>query len=95
MQLYSDLINIDPDTVGSALNRLEEVQGYVSGAQLTATLRILVYGESRLQKLMVEDMDPEDVRGLDPDLVRRAQEKIGNFYTVYDREEDDDSNEDE
>ena len=70
----SALANKDPGTVGWAINRLEEVTiGYISRAQMTAILSILVYGESRLQKLRVSGMH---VRGLDPDLVRRAKEKI-------------------
>ena len=76
--------NIDPGIVGRAINRLEEVTIVnVSVAQMTAILSILVNGESRLQKLrVVVGMGPADVRGLelDPDLVRRAKEKIGKFY---------------
>ena len=84
--------DIDPALVGLALNRLDEVRTYgpwISAAQITAIIRNLVQGTSRLKKLMVDVLDAAAVEELDADLVRRAKEKVGKFYLVGDEEEDD------
>ena len=77
----------DPDLLNKAFNRLEEVttSGLGSGEQLTAILRGLVEGGSRLKRLMLKEVkvDPKIVQHLDQNLVRRAKEKIGEFYTSY------------
>jgi hypothetical protein len=74
----------DPDLLSKAFNRLEEFTAYNcgNGEQLTAILRGLVEGGSRLKRLMVEELNPEIVQNLDQNLVRRAKEKIGEFYTT-------------
>ena len=77
---------IEPEILGIALNKLEEVTSsntWVKREQITAIIRKLVCAESKLKKLMLEEMDGE-VRGIDPELVRRARKKIGKFYSDYD-----------
>jgi len=77
---------IDPALLALAVNRMEEVRIYglwFSAAQITAILRNLVQGTSRLKKLkvfVITDADVEKlIEELDADLVRRAKEKVGKF----------------
>ena len=74
----------DPDLLSKAFNRLEEFTAYNCGdkEQLTAILSGLMEGGSRLKSLMVEELNPKIVQNLDQNLVRRAKEKIGEFYTT-------------
>jgi len=76
--------DIDPDLLSKAFNRLEEFTAYNCGdkEQLTAILSGLMEGGSRLKSLMVEELNPKIVQNLDQNLVRRAKEKIGEFYTT-------------
>ena len=75
---------VDPELLSKAFNRLEEFTTVNCGSveQFTAILRGLVEGDSRLKKLMVDDINLEVVQNLDQNLVRRAKEKIGEFYTI-------------
>lgn len=89
---YSTRCDIDPALFGLVINRLEEFGTYslrMSAAQITAVIKNLVQGESRLKTLFLADLDAAVVEELDQDLVRRAQEKVGEFYCVEDQEEDD------
>jgi len=74
----------DPDMLSKAFNRLEEVTiiGCHREDQMTAILRGLVEGESRLKRLMLKDVDARRIQNLDQNLVRRAKEKIGEFCTL-------------
>jgi len=76
---------MDLDLLCKALNNLEEfvTYGFGTGEQLTAILRGLLDGESRLKRLMFEHLHPKIIQDLDQNLVRRAEEKIGKFYTFY------------
>ena len=76
--------SLDPDILGRAINRLEEVtfvRYRVSKAQLVAILRLLVGGESRLKRHRMH-LDPEVVGGVDQDLIRRSIEKVGEFFST-------------
>jgi len=78
-----DTIDIMPELFGAALNKLEKVtieDKYVTSEQITAVIRKVVNGESKLQSLMFEHMDNDEVVGLDPILVSRAREKLGVFF---------------
>ena len=88
IEYIDDESAIDPDLLSRAYNRLEEVTtescwfDWGSDEQVTAILRGLVEGESRLKRLKMNIFDPKDVQNLDQNLVRRAKEKIGEFYTI-------------
>lgn len=92
------ICNKDPDTVGAALNRLEEVTvtaccNGASGVILNAIFRNLVDGESKLKRLKFKScLDPGLVGQLDQEVVSRVREKIGEFYDKFweysDSEED-------
>jgi len=75
---------LGPELLSKAINKLEEFTtcncGYVE--QLTAILRGVVDGDSRLKKLMVEDINPLKVQNLDQNLIKEVKEKIGEFYTL-------------
>jgi len=86
MSFYIDPMGeVAPELLDKAVNRLEEFTTVNTGSveQWTAILRGLVEGDSRLKKLMVKDMDPKVVQNLDQNLVGRAKEKIGEFYTTH------------
>jgi len=76
---------LDPDLLSRAINKLEEfrVSDHVSLEQMTAILRGVVEGESRLKKLMVYDLGDTFVENLDQNLVKEVKEKIGEFYTGF------------
>ena len=77
--------SIDADIMGSALNKLEEVTIIYfcddSREQVSAIIRKMVDGESRLKRLMLADIDPDIIEGLNQDLVRRVRKKVGEFYS--------------
>jgi len=82
-----DTYYINPDLLSAALYRLEEVETsnmWVNKEQIMAVLRKVVDGEGKLQKLMFQGVDYSDYSRLDPDLVRNAWEKIGEFFTDFD-----------
>jgi len=92
---YTEMIYpIDPETVGRALNRLEELtiqdDGFRGQTRIysSAIMRNLVEGESRLKILR---LDPMYLRNLDEDLVRRAREKLGAGFHCEEYEEEYDS----
>jgi len=72
---------MDPDLLSRPFNRLEEVDTWkwCTVEQMTAILRGLLEGESRLTRLMF--MNVEFSQNLDQDLVRRVKDRIGEFYT--------------
>lgn len=74
----------DPDMLSKAFNKLEEVSitGCNCKGQVTAILRGLVEGESRLKRLMLWDLDARMIPNLDQNLVKRAKEKIGEFCSL-------------
>jgi hypothetical protein len=79
--------NIDPDLVGKALNKLEEVTfgscrfGWISHELVTATLRGVLEDGSNLKKLMLNDISSSYARGLDEELLRQTAKKIGQFWS--------------
>lgn len=76
----NSLLNLDPDLVASALNRLEEVEvmySRLSQDQITAVLKGVVEGGSKLKKLWLHKVGPR--QSLDRELVRQAEQKIGKF----------------
>jgi len=68
---------------GPRLKYIAEYERPITTKQLTAILRNVVEGESRIKRLMFKQVDPETVQNLDLDLVRRVKDKIGEFYTSY------------
>ena len=76
---------LDPDILGRALNRLDEVtiHNAVNNDQMSAIIRILVDGESRLKRLRLLQQFAEDVETVDKDMIRRAKEKVGEFFTIW------------
>jgi len=87
LKLQTSIGDIDPDLVGKAFNRLEEVQvemhRYVMIVlQIKATLRGVVMGESKLKRLMLNNLHILDYMNLDEELVRQAAQKIGNFFKL-------------
>jgi len=77
---------IDPDLVGKALNKLEEVtfascvSGWVSQELATAILRGVLEEGSKLKKLMLKDISTSYARELDEELLRKTYKKIGQFW---------------
>ena len=88
LDYFDDETTIDPNLLSRAYNRLEEVTtdncwfDWGSDEQVTAILRGLVEGESRLKRLKMNIFDLVVVQNLDQNLVRRAEEKFEKFqYT--------------
>jgi len=81
------IINIDPDLVGKALNKLEAVTfascryGWVSHELVTATLRGVLGDGSKLKKLMLNDISSSFAKGLDRELLEQTLKKIGKFWS--------------
>jgi len=78
---------IVPEVFSSALNSLEEFVTENMGftiAQVTAVISRIVKGESELRHLMFSDLYYAQPAVLDPDLVRKTRQKIGDFYSEYD-----------
>jgi len=78
---------IDPDMLGIALNRLEEVtvtsyHDWLTLDQVNAILKNLAGGESEVKRLMLEGLHPRVVEHLNNDLVKRTELKLGKFYDV-------------
>ena len=78
-----DVHNIDPNLVGTALNKVEEVV-VVEGLSLemvTAVLKGVVDVEvtSKLKRLWLK-MVHNHARSLDRDLVSQTEQKIGKFF---------------
>ena len=87
--------NLDPDMLGIALNRLEEVTvtshyECLSEVHVNAIIRTLVGGKSKLKKLMLGELDHEVIGALDQELVSMAKGKIGEFYETFDLDTDSD-----
>jgi len=82
--------NIDPNLVGKALNKLEEVNiegckhGWVSHELLTATLRGVLENQSKLKKFMLNDVYSSFPTELDEELLRQAAKKISWKLVVKD-----------
>jgi hypothetical protein len=85
--ISSFMFNIDtiePEVLGTAFNRLEEVttaDTWVPQEQITAILSKLVAGESILKRMMLKGLTFSEFGGLDPNLLRQARDKIGEFYS--------------
>jgi len=81
------IINIDPDIIGKALNKLEAVTfagcryGWVSHELVTATLRGVLGDGSKLKKLMLNDISSSFAKGLDRELLEQTLKKIGKFWS--------------
>ena len=79
---------VSPDVLGRAVIQLEDVNICgVSCEQLLAILRSVVEGDSRLKRLRLSSLDPMDivdVVDVAQDLIRRAREKVGEFFTLED-----------
>jgi len=89
LHLHSCLMdNVDPDLVGKAFNKLEEVvidkckYGWIKHEQITATLRGVLEEESKLKKLMLNDIGSY-ATGIDKELLSQAFKKIGKFRSRY------------
>jgi len=81
-----DMSSIDPDLVGKAFNKLDEVvvyhcrYGWVSHEQLTATFRGVLEGDSKLKNLMLNNIS-DYAKGIDVELLRQTCKKIGKFWS--------------
>ena len=82
-------VRVDPVILGRAVNRLEEVTIYrnsvetISSDQISAIISILVEEETKLKVLRLVEVRAADIEGVDQDLIRRAAEKVGEFYTIF------------
>ena len=82
-------VRVDPVILGRAVNRLEEVTIYrnsvetISSDQISAIISILVEEETKLKVLRLVEVRAADIEGVDQDLIRRAVEKVGEFYTIF------------
>jgi len=79
-----DVHNIDPDLVGSALNKVEDVV-VVDGLSLELVTAVLkgvvdVEGTSKLKRLWLK-MSHNHGKSLDGELVSQAEQKIGKFFS--------------
>jgi len=76
--------DLSPELLSKAINKLEEFTTCNCGTveQLTAILRGVVDGDSRLKKLMLKYLNPLVVQNLDQNLIKEVKEKIGEFYTL-------------
>jgi len=81
---------IDPDLVGKAFNKLESVKiglckyGWVSDELVTATLRGVLEDESKLKKLILNDVPSNFATELDEELLRQAEKKVSWKMLVKD-----------
>ena len=89
-----------PEVSGTAFNRLEVMTSshtWVLQKQIAAIIMKLVEDESKLKRLMLNDLTFDEFGGLDPILLRQARHKIGEFFSEYDTvpeyEEEDDGDE--
>jgi len=84
------IINIDADLVGKAFNKLEAVKidgcryGWVSDELVTATLRGVLEDESKLKKLILNDVPSNFATELDEELLRQAEKKVSWKMLVKD-----------
>ena len=82
-------VRVDPVILGRAVNRLEEVTIYrnsvetISSDQISAIISILVEEETKLKVLRLVEVRAADIEGVDQDLIRRAVERVGEFYTIF------------
>ena len=82
-------VRVDPVILGRAVNRLEEVTIYrnsvetISSDQISAIISILVEEKTKLKVLRLVEVRAADIEGVDQDLIRRAVEKVGEFYTIF------------
>jgi len=83
---YDLICEIDPDVLGTALARLEEVTVTASDCfrfdQVNAILKTVTDGECKIKSLMLEELDCEVFGQLNMDLVERTEVKFGKFYTI-------------
>ena len=82
-------VRVDPVILGRAVNRLEEVTIYrnsvetIRSDQISAIISILVEEKTKLKVLRLVEVRAADIEGVDQDLIRRAAEKVGEFYTIF------------
>jgi len=79
------ICGIDPDVLGTALARLEEVtmtSERFGLDQVNAILKNVTDGECKLKRLMLEGLYSEVFEQLNMDLVERTGVKFGKFYTI-------------
>ena len=82
-------VRVDPVILGRAVNRLEEVTIYrnsvetIRSDQISAIISILVEEKTKLTVLRLVEVRAADIEGVDQDLIRRAAEKVGEFYTIF------------
>jgi len=80
------ICEIDPDVLGTALARLEEVNVniscFLSLDQTNAILNNVTDGECKIKRLMLDGLDCEVFGQLNMDLVERTEVKFGKFYTI-------------
>jgi len=81
------ICGIDPDVLGTALTRLEEVtvtsyHDWLRLAQVNAILKNVTDGESKMKRLMLEGLDFRVFGKLNIYLVERTEVKFGKFYTM-------------
>ena len=82
-------VRVDPVILGRAVNRLEEVTIYrnsvetIRSDQISAIISILVEEKTKLTVLRLVEVRAADIEGVDQDLIRRAVEKVGEFYTIF------------
>jgi len=79
---------LDSDILANAFKRLEEViidvKVDISSEEVSAILNTVMDGESRLKRLILHDIDVADLVGVDQGLIKRAMEKVGFIFSVYD-----------
>jgi hypothetical protein len=85
----SSTVSVDPVLLGRAVNRLEEVTIYrncvetIRSDQISAIISRLVDGETKLKVLRLLEVRAADIEVVDQDLIKRAREKVGEFYTIF------------
>ena len=89
MGYHNLLAYIEPEILGTALNNLENVTiggSHVMGGdcrkleQLTDILKKLVRVDSKLKRLKLRFLNTSDMEEVNPELVRQALKKVGQFF---------------
>merc|ERR1719318_2436322 len=88
MVIPNYLAYIEPEVLGTALNRLEDV--FLGGCSpvsgdwrrqlLTDILKKVVRGDSKLKRLKLGFLRKSDIDQVDPELVKQAVEKVGQLW---------------
>jgi len=87
MMDHNHLVNIEPEVLGTALNSLVDVVLFMEGdwwslrpELLTDILKKLVRGDSKLKRLKLGFFNTGDIDQVNPELVKQAVEKVGQFW---------------